>query len=89
MTPKERAEGIRKAGYTQKMIGQILGFSLTNINSVLYERPGNQSKNPIIRAAIATILRRPVNEVFEDQIQYFCRIYNIVALPDGAVNGKP
>lgn len=89
MTPKERSKGISEAGYTQKLIAKITGFSLTNVNSVIYEREGNQSRNPIIRAAIAIILRRPVDEVFNDHVQYYCKIYSILAKPDGIVNGKP
>lgn len=87
MTPKERADGIRKAGYTQKLIGEILGFPLTTVNAVVNEREGNSSKNPIIRAAVAIIHRRPVDEVFNDHIQYYCRVYSILVNKDKDVNG--
>lgn len=89
MESKEIAKGIIEAGYTQKLIGEILGFTLSNVNAVVYQRPGNSSKNPIIRAAVAIILKSPVDEVFKDHIQYYCRIYSILVNGDKSVNGKP
>lgn len=88
MEPKEIAKGIIEAGYTQKLIGDILGFTLSNVNAVVYQREGNTSKNPIIRAAIAIILRRPIDDIFKDHIQYYCRIYSILVNGDKVVNGK-
>lgn len=89
MEPKEIAAGIIKAGYTQQLIGDITGFSLSNVNAVVYQRKGNSSKNPIIRAAIAIVLKTPVDEVFKDHIQYYCRIYSILVNGEKVVNGKP
>lgn len=86
MDPKERADGITKAGYTQKLLAEITGFSLTNVNAVVYEREGNSSKNPIIRAAIATVLRKPIDEVFKDHVQFYCKVYTILSNNLKAVN---
>ena len=89
MEPKDRADGIKKAGSSQAEIARITGFSIQNVNAVVYERDGNTSKNPIIRAAIATVLRRPIDEVFKDHIQFYCKVYTILSKPAKIVNGKP
>lgn len=89
MDPKKIADGLRKAGSSQTEIAKITGFTLSAVNSVIYEREGNKSCNPIIRAAIAAKLSLPINEVFKDHIQFDCNFITILRKKADVVNGKP
>lgn len=89
MEPKKIAEALRDAGSSQAEIGRITGFTIGAVNAVIYEREGNKSCNPIIRAAIAAKLSLPVNEVFKDHIQFDCNFITILRKKTEVVNGKP